>query len=61
MLIISCHADTNFTSHSLKKLPGGIIEGHLDNFAGDYNAGLVRCREGSLDAVGKALCQVAMV
>ena len=36
MLVISCHADTNFTSHSLKKLPGGIIEGHLDNFAGVY-------------------------
>ena len=36
MLVISCHADTNFTTHSLKKLPGGIIEGHLDNFAGVY-------------------------
>ena len=34
MLIISAHADTNFSSHWLKKLPGGVIEGHLDNFSG---------------------------
>ena len=34
MLIISAHADTNFSSHRLKKLPGGVIEGHLDNFSG---------------------------
>jgi len=34
MLVISAHADTNFSSHRLKKLPGGIVEGHLDNFSG---------------------------
>ena len=34
MLVISAHADTNFPSHRLKKLPGGIVEGHLDNFSG---------------------------
>jgi len=36
VLVISAHADTNFSSHSLKKLPGGIVEGHLDNFSGVY-------------------------
>jgi hypothetical protein len=34
MLVISCHADTGFKSHRLKRLPGGDVEGHLDNFAG---------------------------
>jgi hypothetical protein len=34
MLVISCHADTGFTSHRLRRLPGGVVEGHLDNFAG---------------------------
>ena len=34
MLVISAHADTNFSSHRLKKLPGGLVEGHLDNFSG---------------------------
>lgn len=34
MLVISAHADTNFSSHRLKKIPGGIAEGHLDNFSG---------------------------
>ncbi len=34
MLMISAHADTNFSSHALKKLPGGLVEGHLDNFSG---------------------------
>ena len=34
MLVISAHADTNFLSHQLKKLPGGILEGHMDNFTG---------------------------
>lgn len=38
MLIISAHADTNFASHKLKKLPGGIVEGHLDNFTGVHAA-----------------------
>src|ERR1700684_2444695 len=34
MLVISCHADTGFQSHRLRRLPGGAVEGHLDNFAG---------------------------
>ena len=34
MLVISCHADTNFREQTLCKLPGGLVEGHLDNFAG---------------------------
>ncbi len=34
MLVISTHSDTGFKSHRLAKLPGGIVEGHLDNFAG---------------------------
>ena len=34
MLVISCHADTGFKSHRLRRLPGGAVEGHLDNFAG---------------------------
>lgn len=34
MFVISCHADTGFRSHSLKRIPGGVAEGHLDNFAG---------------------------
>jgi hypothetical protein len=34
MLVISCHADTNFREVTLKKLPGGWVEGHLDNFSG---------------------------
>ena len=34
MLVISAHADTNFSSHRLKKLPAGLLEGHLDNFTG---------------------------
>lgn len=34
MLVISCHADTGFKSHRLRRLPGGVVEGHLDNFAG---------------------------
>ncbi len=65
MLVISAHADTNFSSHKLKKLPGDLVEGHLDNFSGvpvtggDYNAGVVRCRERSLDAIAEALCQIA--
>lgn len=37
MLIISCHADTGFSSHALTHLPGGIVEGHLDNFSGVYS------------------------
>jgi hypothetical protein len=34
MLVISCHADTGFKSHSLTHRPDGLIQGHLDNFAG---------------------------
>lgn len=34
MLVISCHADTGFTSHRLRRLEGGLVEGHLDNFIG---------------------------
>jgi hypothetical protein len=34
MLVISCHADTRFREHRLEKLAGGIVCGHLDNFAG---------------------------
>ncbi len=37
MLIISCHADTGFGSHSLKKLDDGLILGHLDNFIGVHS------------------------
>ena len=33
MLIISCHADTNFTHHELTRERDGYL-GHLDNFAG---------------------------
>lgn len=92
MLVISAHADTNFSSHKLKKLQDGAIEGHLDNFSGvhavmkayfsgkldrgnvrvvdvyskvcsrtcfigvpvtggDYNAGVVECKERSLNAI----------
>ena len=36
MLVISCHADTGFKSLRLRRLPGGVVEGHLDNFAGCY-------------------------
>jgi hypothetical protein len=34
MLVISCQADTRFREHRLEKLPGGVLSGHLDNFAG---------------------------
>lgn len=34
MLIISCHADTGFTSHRLTLKGDGLVYGHLDNFAG---------------------------
>lgn len=33
-LVFSAHADTNFPAHALRRLPGGVIEGHLDNFSG---------------------------
>ena len=46
MLVISAHADTSFSSHKLKKLPGG-----------NCNAGVVKCRERSLDAIAEALCR----
>ena len=34
MLVISCHADTGFPSHRLRRLKGRLVEGHLDNFIG---------------------------
>lgn len=33
-LVFSAHADTNFPAHSLRRLPGGVLDGHLDNFSG---------------------------
>jgi hypothetical protein len=35
-LVISCHADTGFESHSLLRLPDGVVYGELDNFIGVY-------------------------
>lgn len=37
MLIFSCHSDTGFEYHSLRKLENGLVEGHLDNFVGVYS------------------------
>lgn len=37
MLVISCHADTGFKSHSLRSVGHGVVEGHLDNFAGVHS------------------------
>ena len=34
MLVVSCHADTNFHSHTLERIDEDRIHGHLDNFAG---------------------------
>jgi hypothetical protein len=34
MLVISCHADTGFASHRLRRRRGGVLVGHLDNFVG---------------------------
>lgn len=34
--VISCHADTGFHSHRLKRKEGGVFYGHLDNFVGVY-------------------------
>jgi hypothetical protein len=34
MLVISCHADTCFREHRLKRYPDGGVLGHLDNFVG---------------------------
>lgn len=36
VLVISCHADTGFDSHRLRRGKGGVFHGHLDNFAGVY-------------------------
>lgn len=33
-LIISCHADTGFLSHRLRRTENDVLSGHLDNFAG---------------------------
>ena len=35
-LVISCHADTGFDTHSLERFPDGRIYGELDNFIGVY-------------------------
>lgn len=35
-LVISCHADTGFSSHRLRLTPAGTYFGHLDNFIGVY-------------------------
>lgn len=32
--VVSCHADTGFRSHRLKRTEDGMCFGHLDNFAG---------------------------
>lgn len=37
MLVFSCHADTGFESHSLKRLNDGLMQGQLDNFIGVYS------------------------
>lgn len=34
MLVISCHADTCFREHQLRRGEEGTLVGHLDNFAG---------------------------
>ena len=34
MLVISCHADTNFRAHTLERIDEERFHGHLDNFAG---------------------------
>lgn len=36
MLVISCHSDTGFINHSLKRLENDLLYGHLDNFSGVY-------------------------
>lgn len=51
MLVISCHADTNFRSHRLARRPGGVLAGHLDNFAG-VQAVMQAYFSGSLDGEG---------
>ena len=33
-LVFSCHADTGFPSHRLRRTKGGVLVGHMDNFAG---------------------------
>lgn len=37
MLVFSCHADTGFDSHSLRRLDNGLLQGQLDNFVGVYS------------------------
>lgn len=51
MLVISCHADTNFHEHFLHKAPDGAINGHLDNFAG-VHAVMLAFFSGKLPARG---------
>jgi hypothetical protein len=51
MLVISCHADTGFPSHRLRRLPDGQVEGHLDNFIG-VHAVMQAYFSGRLDGAG---------
>lgn len=37
MLVFSCHADTGFGAHSLKRLNDGLMQGQLDNYIGVYS------------------------
>jgi hypothetical protein len=50
MFVISCHADTRFREHSLRRLPEG-VSGHLDNFAG-VHAVMLAYFSGGLPARG---------
>jgi hypothetical protein len=34
MLVISCHSDTGFRQHAMRRLEHGMLEGHMDNFVG---------------------------
>jgi hypothetical protein len=51
MLVISCHADTGFREHRLERLAGGVLHGHLDNFAG-VHAVMLAYFSGRLPAQG---------
>lgn len=33
-LLFSCHADTGFSSHRMRRTKGGVLVGHMDNFVG---------------------------
>ncbi len=51
MLLISCHADTRFREHQLRRCEGGVLCGHLDNFAG-VHAVMLAYFSGRLPAEG---------